>query len=301
MAILEVKNIYKSFGRNHVLRGIDFDLEMGEVLSIIGSSGSGKTTLLRCLNSLEFADEGQIIVNGEPIFDASINKRPSESELRQKRLHFGLVFQNFNLFPQYSVLENVTLAPKLLNKGSKEEIEQYALELIESVGLRDKVNSYPCELSGGQQQRVAIARALAVNTPILLMDEPFGALDTKTRASLQDLLLSLWRSEEKKKTVIFVTHDVDEAIFLSDRIVIMQPNPGRIYKEVSVPFSRPRIRENITDTEEYKIFRNEIINVFYEAEKEVAYHDTEKKISAGNSSVVRSFNSGSVSAVAGGR
>ena len=143
---------------------------------------------------------------------------------------------------------------------------------------------------------MAIARALAVNTPILLMDEPFGALDTKTRASLQDLLLSLWRSEEKKKTVIFVTHDVDEAIFLSDRIVIMQPNPGRIYKEVSVPFSRPRIRENITDTEEYKIFRNEIINAFYEAEKEVAYHDTEKNISAGNSSVVHSFNSGTVSA-----
>jgi NitT/TauT family transport system ATP-binding protein len=132
------------------------------------------------------------------------------------------------------------------------------------------------------------------------MDEPFGALDTKTRASLQDLLLSLWRNEEKKKTVIFVTHDVDEAIFLSDRIVIMQPNPGRIYKEIKVPFSRPRIRENITDTELYKSFRNEIVNAFYEAEQEV-HHDTEEKISAGNASVVRSINTGSVFAVAGGR
>ena len=183
---------------------------------------------------------------------------------------------------------------------SKKERNDIALEFVEKVGLSEFKNKYPLQLSGGQQQRVAIARALAVNTPILLMDEPFGALDAKTRASLQDLLLSLWRSEEKKKTVIFVTHDVDEAIFLSDRIVIMQPNPGRIYKEVSVPFSRPRIRENITDTEEYKIFRNEIINAFYDAEKEV-YHDTEKKISAGNSSVVRGFNSGAVSAVAGGR
>ena len=162
MTVLEVKNICKSFGRNHVLRGIDFTLEKGEVLSIIGSSGSGKTTLLRCLNSLEFADEGQIIVNGETIFDASVNKHPSEAELRQKRLHFGLVFQNFNLFPQYSVLDNVTLAPRLLKKGTREDIEKYARGLIGSVGLQDKINSYPCELSGGQQQRVAIARALAM-------------------------------------------------------------------------------------------------------------------------------------------
>ena len=139
MAILEVKNINKSFGRNHVLRGIDFTLEQGEVLSIIGSSGSGKTTLLRCLNSLEFADEGQIIVNGETIFDGSVNKRPSEKELMQKRLHFGLVFQNFNLFPQYSVLDNVTLAPRLLTKDSREQIEKEALELLESVGDRKSV------------------------------------------------------------------------------------------------------------------------------------------------------------------
>ena len=218
MAILEVKNIYKSFGRNHVLRGIDFNLEQGEVLSIIGSSGSGKTTLLRCLNSLEFADEGQIIVNGEPIFDASINKRPSESELRQKRLHFGLVFQNFNLFPQYSVLENVTLAPKLLNKGSKEEIEQYALELIESVGLRDKVNSYPCELSGGQQQRVAIARALAMKPNILCFDEPTSALDPELTGEVLKVIRQL---AEEKMTMVVVTHEMPFARAVSNRVIFM--------------------------------------------------------------------------------
>ena len=183
---------------------------------------------------------------------------------------------------------------------SKQERNRIAEEFVEKVGLSEFKNKYPLQLSGGQQQRVAIARALAVNTPILLMDEPFGALDTKTRSLLQDLLLSLWRNEEKKKTVIFVTHDVDEAIFLSDRIVIMHPNPGRIYKEIIVPFARPRIRENITDTELYKSFRSEIVNAFYEAEQG-AYHDIQKKISAGNTSAVRSFNSGAVFTVAGGR
>lgn len=238
MAILEVKNIYKSFGRNHVLRGIDFNLEQGEVLSIIGSSGSGKTTLLRCLNSLEFADEGQIIVNGEPIFDASINKRPSESELRQKRLHFGLVFQNFNLFPQYSVLENVTLAPKLLNKGSKEEIEQYALELIESVGLRDKVKSYPCELSGGQQQRVAIARALAMKPNILCFDEPTSALDPELVGDVLNVMKEL---ADDGMTMLVVTHEMgfarevaDRVLFMADGIIAEEGTPEQIFTNPQV-------------------------------------------------------------------
>ena len=218
MAILEVNNIRKSFGRNHVLRGIDFTLEQGEVLSIIGSSGSGKTTLLRCLNSLEFADEGQIIVNGDTIFDASVNKRPSEAELRQKRLHFGLVFQNFNLFPQYSVLENVTLAPKLLKKDSKEAIEEYALELIDSVGLKDKVNSYPCELSGGQQQRVAIARALAMKPNILCFDEPTSALDPELTGEVLKVIRSL---ADKHMTMIIVTHEMMFAHDVSDKVIFM--------------------------------------------------------------------------------
>lgn len=218
MSVLEVKNIKKCFGRNHVLRGIDFTLDKGEVLSIIGSSGSGKTTLLRCLNSLEFADEGQIIVNGDAIFDAAVNKRPSESELRQKRLHFGLVFQNFNLFPQYTVLDNVTLAPRLLNKGTKEEIEHDALSLIDSVGLLEKRNSYPCELSGGQQQRVAIARALAMKPNILCFDEPTSALDPELTGEVLKVIRKL---AEKRMTMIIVTHEMTFAHEVSDKIIFM--------------------------------------------------------------------------------
>lgn len=218
MAILEVKNINKSFGRNHVLRGIDFTLEQGEVLSIIGSSGSGKTTLLRCLNSLEFADEGQIIVNGETIFDGSVNKRPSEKELRQKRLHFGLVFQNFNLFPQYSVLDNVTRAPRLLKKDSKDKIEKEAMELLESVGLADKRNNYPCELSGGQQQRVAIARALAMKPNILCFDEPTSALDPELTGEVLKVIRSL---ADRHMTMIIVTHEMSFAHDVSDEIIFM--------------------------------------------------------------------------------
>ena len=218
MAILEVKNIHKSFGRTEVLKGIDFTLEKGEVLSIIGSSGSGKTTLLRCLNSLEFADKGQIIVSGETIFDAEINKRPSEAELRQKRLHFGLVFQNFNLFPQYSVLDNVTLAPKLLKKGTAEEINATAVELIESVGLKEKRNNYPCELSGGQQQRVAIARALALKPEILCFDEPTSALDPELTGEVLKVIKSL---ADKHMTMIVVTHEMTFAHDVSDKVIFM--------------------------------------------------------------------------------
>ncbi|WP_407382463.1 amino acid ABC transporter ATP-binding protein [Ruminococcus sp.] len=229
MAILEVKNICKSFGRNHVLRGIDFTLEQGEVLSIIGSSGSGKTTLLRCLNSLEFADEGQIVVSGETIFDAAVNKRPSEAQLRQKRLHFGLVFQNFNLFPQYSVLDNVTLAPRLLKKDSREAIEKYALELIDSVGLKDKVNSYPCELSGGQQQRVAIARALAMKPNILCFDEPTSALDPELTGEVLKVIRSL---ADRNMTMIIVTHEMAFAHDVSDKIIFMD---GGVIAEQGAP------------------------------------------------------------------
>ena len=230
MAILEVKNIHKSFGRTEVLKGIDFSLEKGQVLSIIGSSGSGKTTLLRCLNSLEFADEGEIIVNGDVIFDASVTKRPSEKELQKKRLHFGLVFQNFNLFPQYNVLDNVTLAPKLLSKGTGEEIESYAMELIESVGLKDKIRNYPCELSGGQQQRVAIARALAMKPEILCFDEPTSALDPELTGEVLKVIKSL---ADRHMTMIVVTHEMvfahdvsDTVIFMDNGVIAEQGSPG---------------------------------------------------------------------------
>ena len=182
MSLLEVKNIRKSYGKLEVLKGIDFSLEKGEVLSILGSSGSGKTTLLRCLNFLETPDTGSISINGKEIYNASVQKHLSEKELRQNHLHFGLVFQSFNLFPQYTVLKNLTLASELLEKKkpnglTKEQIAERACELLREVGLHDKASAYPCELSGGQQQRVAIARALSMSPDVLCFDEPTSALD----------------------------------------------------------------------------------------------------------------------------
>ena len=179
MALLEVKGIKKNFGKTKVLKGIDFELQKGEVLSIIGSSGSGKTTLLRCINFLEFADEGTISINGNVIYDGVKDKKIKDKELKAKRMHFGLVFQDFNLFPQYSVLKNLTLAPSLLGLGTKDELEQQAREIIARVGLSEKIDFYPCQLSGGQKQRVAIARALMLNPDILCFDEPTYRRGTK--------------------------------------------------------------------------------------------------------------------------
>ena len=205
MSVLEVNNIKKSFGKLEVLKGLSFSLNKGEVLSIIGSSGSGKTTLLRCINFLEFADEGTILVNGKQIFDGKDKKKPNDNEIRENRLHFGLVFQQFNLFPQYTVLKNITLAPTLLKRGTPEEIEQKARMLIERVGLSDKIDQYPCQLSGGQQQRVAIARALALEPDILCFDEPTSALDP----------------ESSDSTMIVVTHEMEFARNVSDKVMFM--------------------------------------------------------------------------------
>ncbi len=218
MALLEVKNINKSFGKTEVLKGISFSIEKGDVLSIIGSSGSGKTTLLRCLNSLEFADSGTITVNDTVIFDGESTKKISDEELRQKRLHFGLVFQSFNLFPQYTVLENLTLAPKLLKKGSDDEINQKALNLLESVGLTDKKDNYPCELSGGQQQRVAIARALVLDPEILCFDEPTSALDPELTGEVLKVIRQL---ANDNMTMIVVTHEMSFAKDVSTKVLFM--------------------------------------------------------------------------------
>ena len=228
MAILEVKNIEKHFGATRVLEDISFELEQGQALAIIGSSGSGKTTLLRCLNFLEAPDRGQIVVNGETLFDAADPATQREGEVRRKRLHFGLVFQSFNLFPQYTALQNVMLAKQLLAKeqsGYKENkaqvnaaIEQEARELLSRMGLADRANHYPHQLSGGQQQRVAIARALALHPDILCFDEPTSALDPELTGEVLKVIRSL---AEQKTTMIIVTHEMAFARDVADRIIFM--------------------------------------------------------------------------------
>ena len=218
---LEVRGLCKSFGDVNVLKGVDFSLGRGEILTIIGSSGSGKTTLLRCLNFLELADAGTISVSGEDLFDGEDFKqgRIKESELREKRLHFGLVFQSFNLFPQYTVLKNVMLAPKLLKKGSKQELEEKAKKLIDSVGLSDKLGAYPYQLSGGQQQRVSIARALALEPDILCFDEPTSALDPELTVEVLRVIKDL---KKEGRTMIIVTHEMEFAKSVSDRVIYMR-------------------------------------------------------------------------------
>lgn len=209
MAILDVQHIEKSFGATKVLKDINFSLPEGQVLAIIGSSGSGKTTLLRCLNFLETPDKGSISVRGETLFDAGDPATQRESEIRRKRLHFGLVFQNFNLFPQYTALENVTLARELMAKGEKtgeslEDIRAEGRDLLTQMGLQDRMGNYPHQLSGGQQQRVAIARAIATKPPIIMADEPTGALDSHTG---QEVLKFLQELNKEGSTVILITHD----------------------------------------------------------------------------------------------
>ncbi len=228
MAILEVKNIAKSFGKTKVLKGVDFSLEKGNVVAIIGSSGSGKTTLLRCINFLEQADEGEIIVDGEVVYNSETYKNLSNAEIRKNQLNFGLVFQSFNLFPQYTALENVTLAPLLLAKERSdykankkaiiEEIENNAKALLERVGLSDRMDNYPCELSGGQMQRVSIARALALNPKVLFFDEPTSALDPELTGEILRVIRDL---AQKKVTMVIVTHEIEFARNVSDRIIFM--------------------------------------------------------------------------------
>jgi len=226
MSVLEVKNIKKNFGPVEVLKGLDFSMEKGEVLAIIGSSGSGKTTLLRCLNFLETPDEGQIIVNDEVLFDSATHSTLTENEIRRNRLHFGLVFQSFNLFPQYTALENVKLAREILAaenrannmKEIKVQIDLQARGLLERVGLADKMDNYPHQLSGGQQQRVAIARALAMNPDVLCFDEPTSALDPALTGEVLRVIRSLKSADS---TMIVVTHEMEFARNVADKVLFM--------------------------------------------------------------------------------
>ncbi|MBQ7972674.1 MAG: amino acid ABC transporter ATP-binding protein [Lachnospiraceae bacterium] len=248
MSVLEVSNIHKTFDKEEVLKGISFTLEKGEVLAIIGSSGGGKTTLLRCLNHLIIPDKGRITVNDDVIFDSERTDKISEAELRKKRLHFGLVFQQFNLFPQYNVMKNLTLAAYLLEderikkeKGSKEDrkaahakVDAKAEEILKKVGLYEKKDAYPCELSGGQQQRVAIARALILNPDILCFDEPTSALDPELTGEVLKVISGLKSSDS---TMIVVTHEMefarrvaDKIIFIADGIIEEEGTPEEVFE-----------------------------------------------------------------------
>ena len=229
MSVLEVRDLHKQFDRNtQVLRGVSFSLEQGECVAIIGSSGSGKTTLLRCLNFLETPDKGQILVNGETLFDAADPATRRESEIRTKRLHFGLVFQSFNLFPQYTALENVMLASELLAKAQPDfkqnkkavlvQLRAHAEELLTQVGLKDKMSLYPHQLSGGQQQRVAIARALALKPDVLCFDEPTSALDPELTGEVLRVIRAL---ADQHMTMIVVTHEMAFARDVADRAIFM--------------------------------------------------------------------------------
>ncbi len=244
MAFLDVKGIFKRFGKTEVLKGIDLSMEKGEVLAIIGSSGSGKTTLLRCMNFLETPDAGTITLDGKELYDASA--KYTDNEIREKRLHFGLVFQSFNLFPQYTVLKNVCLAPELMRINQsktklsrpekakiKREIEENARTILASVGLSEKLMNYPCELSGGQQQRVAIARALAMNPAILCFDEPTSALDPELTGEVLRVIKEL---KDAGRTMILVTHEMgfarsaaDKVIFMADGIIEEYGTPEEVF------------------------------------------------------------------------
>ena len=238
MKALEVKNLSKKFGDLEVLKNVSFTLEEGEVLSIIGSSGGGKTTLLRCLNFLEKADEGEILVKGETVYSAKAGEKPVITQ--EAQLRFGLVFQQFNLFPQYNVLDNLTLAVKLKEKNTpKEQIEEKAMELLKKVGLLDKAKNYPCQISGGQQQRVAIARALMLNPEILCFDEPTSALDPELTGEVLRVIRSL---KSDNRTMIIVTHEMefaknvsDKVIFMADGVIEEMGEPGELFSNPQSP------------------------------------------------------------------
>lgn len=249
MAILEVEQIHKSFGKTEVLKGIDFSMEEGQVVSVIGSSGSGKTTLLRCITGLETADRGKITVGGRVTFDAARKGKLSMAEKRQNQLCTGLVFQSFNLFPQYTALRNVTLAKEFLVKEAckKEQcdraeikarltaIDEEAKALLLSVGLSDKLNSYPCELSGGQQQRVAIARALMLSPQVLCFDEPTSALDPEIT---NEVLAVIRKLANEGRTMLIVTHEMgfarevsNEIIFMHDGVIAERGAPDAVFDQ----------------------------------------------------------------------
>lgn len=256
MSKIEIQNLTVDYTEKNqsftALEDVSFSVEAGEFVSVIGSSGCGKSTLLSVLDGINTPTKGTILIDGDPIHGTGTDR--------------GVVFQHYSLFPWMTARKNVAFGVKQVKKKlPQSERLKIADEYLDKVGLEDFKNKYPSQLSGGMQQRVAIARALAMDTEILLMDEPFGAIDAKNRTILQELLLNLWEGDgtQEKKTVIFVTHDIDEAILLSDRIVMMSRRPGRVNEEIPVPFDRPRNRAELVQTKEYGEFRNKLLSLFY--------------------------------------
>lgn len=256
MSKIEIQNLTVDYTEKNqrftALKDVSFSVESGEFVSVIGSSGCGKSTLLSILEGINTPTAGKILIDGNPVSGTGTDR--------------GVVFQHYSLFPWMTARKNVAFGVKQVNKdASRAERLKIADEFLEKVGLENFKNKYPSQLSGGMQQRVAIARALAMDTDILLMDEPFGAIDAKNRTILQELLLELWEGDgtQDKKTVVFVTHDIDEAILLSDRIIMMSTNPGHVQKEILVPFERPRNRAELIQKKEYITFRNALFALFY--------------------------------------
>lgn len=242
VTIDQVSKSYVSQGTESlVLNNISFDIKKGEIISLLGKSGCGKSTLLNCIGGFESVNSGRVLLDGQEV------KKPSKRCV--------MLMQNYGLLPWRSVRKNVELALESTNL-SKNEITTRADYYLEMVGLADRVNALPSELSGGMQQRVAIARALAIQPEVILMDEPFGALDTFTRYYLQDELIQIQQRENM--TIILVTHDIDEAIYLSDRIFIMKANPGEIHKEIALKMSKPRDRSD----SDFQHYRELIFNEF---------------------------------------
>ena len=223
MASVSIRNVRKAFGSTEVLHGVSVEIDDGEFVILVGPSGCGKSTLLRLIAGLDRPDAGEILINDQPVHGAGKDR--------------GMVFQKYTSFPWLTVTDNIAYGLKI-NGVSKEKSKETVAQLIQAVGLSGFENAYPETLSGGMQQRVAIARTLAVRPAVILMDEPFGALDAQTRGEMQQLLLRIW--DETASTILFVTHDVEEAIYLADRIFIMSAHPGTIVEDLQVPFERPR-------------------------------------------------------------
>jgi polar amino acid transport system ATP-binding protein len=261
--VLDVAGVSKRFGDVAVLSDVSFQVDKGETVCVLGPSGSGKSTLLRCINWLERPDAGQIYLNGERVGINGAGIIMSDRDLSQIRTRIGMVFQHFALWPHLTVLQNLMEAPVQVQRRPKAEVRDEALALLAKVGLSEKRDAFPARLSGGQKQRVGIARALAMEPKVLLLDEPFGALDALTRAHLQDSVMAL--HQKLGNTILMITHDVDEAVLLSDRIVMMTNGPSaRIGEVLEVPLARPRKRLELATNPGYLKCRQRVLEFLYE-------------------------------------